>query len=137
MQSAFRKNITRSFYLRPLISGILGFTFMLPACYFLLTILIRILFGAKTPYYDISPSFLQSPFSPFTLHKAQLILGCLMLAVLFNVAAILKLRLHHGPKGLELGVAYRRYWLNTAIAIQSILLLAVLIIYTLVQHIRY
>lgn len=132
MQSAFK-----NFYLRPLISSILGFTFMLPACYFLLTILIRIFFGATSPYYDISPSFLQSPFSLFALHKAQLILGCLLLAVLFNVAAIVKLRLHHGPKGLELGVAYRRYWLNAAIAIQSILLLAFLIAYTLIQHIRY
>ena len=132
MQSALR-----NFYLRPLISGILGFTFMLPACYFLLTILVRILFGSTSMYYDISPSFLQSPFPVFAFHKAQLILGCLMLAVLFNLAAILRLRLLQGPRGLELGVAYRRYWLNTAIALQSVLLLVVLIGYTFVQHIRY
>jgi hypothetical protein len=132
MQSTFNK-----LYLRPLLSGILGLTFMLPACYFLLTMLIRIFFGATAPYYDISPSFLQSPFSIFALHKAQLILGCLLLAVLFNVAAIVKLRLYHGPKGLELGVAYRRYWLNTAIAIQGALLLGALVAYTLIQHIRY
>jgi len=132
MQSALR-----NFYVRPLVSGILGFTFMLPACYFLLTILVRILFGSTTMYYDISPSFLQSPFPVFALHKAQLILGCLLLAVLFNVAAILRLRLLQGPRGLEIGVAYRRYWLNTAIAVQSILLLVVLIAYTFVQHIRY
>lgn len=127
----------RNFYLRPLVSSILGFTFMLPACYFLLTILVRILFGSTAMYYDISPSFLQSPFPVFALHKAQLILGCLLLAVLFNAAAILRLRLLQGPRGLELGVAYRRYWLNTAIALQSILLLVVLIGYTFVQHIRY
>jgi len=132
MQSALR-----NIYVRPLVSGVLGFTFMLPACYFLLTILIRILFGSTSMYYDISPSFLQSPFPVFALHKAQLILGCLLLAVLFNVAAILRLRLLQGPSGLEIGVAYRRYWLNTAIAIQSILLLVVLIAYTFVQHIRY
>jgi len=132
MQSTFNK-----FYLRPLVSGILGFTFMLPACYFLLTIGIRILFGSTTMYYDIAPSFLQSPFPVFALHKAQLILGCLLLAVLFNLAAIIRLRLLQGPKGLELGVAFRRYWLNTAIAIQSFLLLAVLLGYTFVQHIRY
>ena len=47
---------------------------MLPACYFLLTIGVRILFGWTTMYYDISPSFLQSPFPVFALHKAQLIL---------------------------------------------------------------
>ncbi|HEY4335998.1 MAG TPA: hypothetical protein VGM89_08875 [Puia sp.] len=132
MQSAFNK-----YYLRPLASGIIGFTFMLPACYFLLTILVRILFGSTTMYYDISPSFLQSPFPVFALHKAQLILGCLLLAVLFNLAAIIRLRLLQGPTGLELGVAFRRYWLNTAIALQSVLLLVLLVGYTFVQHIRY
>ncbi|HEY4108416.1 hypothetical protein [Puia sp.] len=132
MQSAFKIS-----NLRPLLSGILGFMLMLPACYFLLAFLIRLFFGAKSMYYDIAPSFLQSPFHPFALHKAQLILGCLLLAVLFNVAAILKLRLHQSSKGLELGVAYRRNWLNTAIALQSALLLIVLALYTLIQHIRY
>ena len=130
----------RNVYLRPLLSGVLGLTFMLPACYFLLTIGIRILTGSTTMYYDISPSFLQSPFHLFALHKAQLILGCLLLAVLFNVAAIIRLRLFQGPHGrgrLRIGVAYRRYWLNTAIALQSVLLLLVLAGYTLVQHIRY
>jgi hypothetical protein len=66
-----------------------------------------------------------------------MILGCLMLAVLFNVAAILKLRLRHGSGRLVLGVAYRRHWLNTAIAIQSLLLLGLLVAYTLIQHFRY
>jgi hypothetical protein len=89
----------RNFYLRPLVSGILGFTFMLPACYFFLTIGVRILFGSTTMYYDISPSFLQSPFNLFALHKAQLIIGCLLLAVLFNLTAILRLRLLHDPRG--------------------------------------
>lgn len=132
MQSTF-KNL----YLRPLASSILGLTLMLPACYFLTTILIRILFGSTTMYYEISPSFLQSPFHPFAFHKAQLIVGCLLLAVLFNLAAVIRLRLLRGPHGLELGVAYRRYWFNTAIALQSILLLALLAVYTLIQHIRY
>jgi hypothetical protein len=132
MQSAFR-----TFYLRSLATSLLGFTLMLPACYFMLALLIRILFGSTTMYYDIAPSFLQSPFHLFAFHKAQLIIGCLLLAVLFNVAAILKLRLLPGPRGLEIGVAYRRSWLNTAVALQSILLLALLIVYTLIQHIRY
>jgi hypothetical protein len=129
--------MTRNSFLRPLASGILGFTFMLPACFFLFTLLARILFGAKTWYYYIAPSFLQSPFDLFALHKAQLIIGCLLLAVLFNVAAVLKLRLLQGPRGLEIGVAYRRHWLNTAVALQSLLLLILLAAYTLIQHIRY
>jgi hypothetical protein len=132
MQSTFK-----NFYLRPLLSSILGFTLMLPACYFVLTIVIRILFGSTAMYYDISPSFLQSPFPLFALHKAQVIIGCLLLAVLFNLAAVIRLRLLQGPRGLELGVAYRRYWLNTAIALQGTLLLLALAGYTLIQHIRY
>jgi hypothetical protein len=130
MQSAFRRSI---FY------GTLGFALMLPASFFILTLLARILFGATTWYYYIAPSFLQSPLNLFALHKAQLIIGCLMLAVLFNVAAVLKLRLHQSPLGhLSVGVAYRRrYWLNTAVALQSILLLVILALYTLVQHLRY
>ena len=129
--------MTRSPFLRPLALGILGFSFMLPACYFLLTILVRICFNARSMYYSIAPSFLQSPFDLFAFHKAQLIIGCLLLAVLFNAAAIFRLRLHQGPRGLEVGVAYRRFWLNTAIALQSILLLVVLIAYTFIQHLRY
>jgi hypothetical protein len=129
--------MTRSPFFRPLASGILGITLMLPASFFLLTLLGRVCFGAKAMYAFIAPSFLQSPFELFAFHKAQLIIGCLVLAVLFNAAAILKLRLHHGPQGLKVGVAYRRYWLNTAIVAQSILLLVLLAAYILVQHIRY
>jgi hypothetical protein len=129
--------MTRYTFPRPLVSSLLGFTLMMPACYFLLTLLIRILFGPTTMYYYIAPSFLQSPFHLFAFHKAQLIIGCLLLAVLFNLAAIVKLRLLHGPKGLEVGVAYRRSWLNTAIALQGVLILIALMIYTLIQHIRY
>lgn len=132
MQSAFNK-----IHLRPLLSSLLGITLMLPAAYFLLTLTLRIFFGSTTLYYDISPSFLQSPFNLFALHKAQLIIGCLLLAVLFNLAAIIRLRLLKGPRGLEIGVAYRRYWLNTAIVLQGILLLLLLAGYTLIQHIRY
>ena len=132
MQSAFNK-----FYLRPLLSSLLGITLMLPAGYFLLTLTLRIFFRSTSLYYDISPSFLQSPFNLFALHKAQLIIGCLLLAVLFNLAAIIRLRLIRGPRGLEIGVAYRRYWLNTAIVFQGTLLLVLLAAYTLIQHIRY
>jgi hypothetical protein len=132
-----KNKMTRSAFLRPLASGILGFTLMLPACYFLLTLLIRIFFGSTTMYYEISPSFLQSPFHLFAFHKAQLIIGCLLLAVLFNLAAIFRLRLVQGPRGREIRVAYRRHWLNTAIVLQGALFLFALAIYTLIQHIRY
>ena len=123
--------------LRPLISGILGITLLLPASFFMLTLLARIFFGTKRPYHYIAPSFLQSPFDPLALHKAQFIIGCLLLAILTNGLAVLQFQLHKGRWGLEVEVSYRRRWLNTAIALQAVLLLVTLLVYTVVQHIRY
>src|ERR1700761_9665874 len=105
--------MTRS-AVRPLTSGLLGITLMLPASYFMLTMLTRICFGTKAMYYYIAPSFLQSPFHLFAFHKAQVIIGCLLLAVFFNLVTILRFRLEQGARGLEIGVYYRRYWLNAA-----------------------
>ena len=102
---------------RPLITSIVGMVLMLPAVMFLTTLLARICFGAKAAYYYIAPSFLQTHFDLFAFHKAQVIVGCLMIAALFNSKC--------------------RSWLNTAIAVQSILLLLVLLVYTFVQHLRY
>jgi hypothetical protein len=111
------KIMTRQTFLRPLSSGLLGMTLLLPASYFMLTLLARACFGAKTMYYFIAPSFLQTPFHPFAFHKAQLIIGSVLLAVLFNT--------------------HRRHWLNSAIVLQGVLLLVVLVGYTIIQHIRY
>lgn len=102
---------------RPLITSIIGMVLMLPAVLFLTTLLARIFFGTKAAYYYIAPSFLQTPFDIFAFHKAQVIVGCLMIAALFNSKC--------------------RSWLNTAIAVQSILLLLVLFFYTFIQHLRY
>lgn len=118
---------------RPLRAGILGITLLLPASYFMLTIFARVCFGAKSMYYFIAPSFLQSPFHLFAFHKAQLIIGSLVLAVLFNVSVLLHVRLEGG----QVHIAYRRSWLNAAIALQGTLLLIVLSMYTLIQHLRY
>jgi|GEM_PF-507355 len=122
---------------RPLFSGLLGITLLAPASFFMLTILVRIFFGSKTLYYSMAPSFLQSPFDLFAFHKAQFMIGCLVLAILFNLLTIVRFRLQRGERGLEVALSYRRYWLNTAIALQSGLLLVVLVAYTLIQHIRY
>ncbi len=105
----------------PLSSGLLGITLLLPASCFMLTMTARICLGAKSPYYFFAPSFLQSPFHPFEFHKAQIIIGSLLLAIAFNLPAI---------RG-------RRHWLNAAIAFQGLLLLLVLVCYTLIQHLRY
>jgi hypothetical protein len=61
----------------------------------------------------------------------------LVLAILFNVLTIVRVDLERGEHGLELGFSIRRYWLNTAVALQALLLLIVLIAYTLIQHVRY
>lgn len=122
---------------RPLISGILGITLLLPASFFMLTMLARLFFGTRRPYHYIAPSFLQSPFDPLALHKAQFIIGSLLLAIVTNGLAALQFRLQRGRKGWEVQVFYRRHWLNTAIALQAVLLLVTLLVYTVIQHIRY
>lgn len=118
---------------KPLASGLLGFVLLLPASFFLLTLLARIIFGAKTLYRYIAPSFLQSPFDPLAWHKAQFILGCLLLAIVLNGMSALRVRWFRGQVELSL----LRRWLNVAIALQGLLLLIVLIAYTWIQHIRY
>ena len=129
--------MTRTTFLRPLASGILGITLMLPGLFFILTLLARLCLGAKTPYYFFAPSFLQSPFDLFAFHKAQFIIGSLLVAAICNALAILQFRLVQGPHGPEVEVSRRRYWLNTAVALQSTLLLLLLTIYTFIQHLRY
>ena len=129
--------MTRPTFLRPLASGILGITLMLPGVLFILTLLARLCFGAKTPYYYFAPSFLQSPFDLFAFHKAQFIIGSLVVAAICNALAILQFRLVQGPRGPEVEVSRRRYWLNAAVALQSTLLLLLLTIYTFIQHLRY
>src|ERR1700760_4889841 len=71
----------------PLPAGLLGITLLFPSSYFILTLVARALFGAREMYVFIAPSFLQSPFPLFALHKAQVIIGCLVLAVGFNLPA--------------------------------------------------
>jgi len=127
----------RSSSFRPLVSGVLGMTLLLPGSFFMLTLLARIGFGSKALYYYIAPSFLQSPFDLFAWHKAQVILGCVLVAVVANGLALLRFRAERGEWGWVIAVSYRRNWLNTAIVLQGLLLLVALAVYTLVQHIRY
>jgi hypothetical protein len=108
---------------RSLSSGLLGITLLIPASYFMFTITARICLGAKNPYYFIAPSFLQSPFHLFELHKAQVIIGSVILAISLNLSSFRAGR--------------NRHWLNAAIAFQGLLLLLVLVFYTLIQHLRY
>lgn len=122
---------------RPLVSGIIGITLMLPAVVFLFTLLARLFVGTKAPYYFIAPSFLQSPFDLFAFHKAQFIIGGLLIAAVCNSLAILRFRLQKGPHSARIGISIRHTCLNSAIALQSVLLLIVLTAYTFIQHLRY
>ncbi|HEY4208124.1 MAG TPA: hypothetical protein VGM31_14970 [Puia sp.] len=137
MTTSFSHYRTNTNVLRPLISGIAGITLLAPASFFMLTLLARIFLGTKRPYHYIAPSFLQSPFDPLAFHKAQFIIGCLLLAIVMNALVALQLQLQKGRRGWEVEVSYRRHWLNMAVALQAVLLLAALLIYTLIQHIRY
>lgn len=129
--------MNRPTFLRPITISLLGITLLLPANYFLLTIFARICFGARGMYYFIAPSFLQSPFSLFAFHKAQLIIGSLVLAVVTNALTVLRFRLEQGKLSWQVRVYYNRYWLNVAILLQGALLLILLSGYTLIQHLRY
>jgi hypothetical protein len=128
---------TSTGFLKPLVSGILGITLLLPASFFMLTFMARIFLGTKTLYYYFAPSFLQSPFDPLAWHKAQFILGSLLMAIVLNILTIVKVQLQKGGKGWEVQLSYRRRWLNMAIVLQGVLLLLVLLAYTLIQHLRY
>jgi hypothetical protein len=114
--------------------GLAGITLLLPASYFMLTIMARLLIGIRSPYYFIAPSFLQDRFDPFALHKAQFIMGSLLAAILLNILAIFRFHLINSR---EVSISYRRNGLNTAIALQGVLLFLLLLAYTIVQHIRY
>ena len=126
-----------SLSIQPLLSGLLGIILLLPAGFFLLALVTRMVTGSKSLYYSMSPSFLQSPFYLLAWHKAQFILCSLLLAILFNVLTVFPCRLEKGDKGWEVVLFYRRFWLNTAIVLQGALMLLVLGIYMLIQHIRY
>ncbi len=83
----------------------------------------RICLGVKNLYIFFAPSFLQSPFHLFEFHKAQVIIGSVILAISLNIPAFRAGR--------------NRHWLNAAIAFQGLLLLLVLVFYTFIQHLRY
>ncbi len=131
-----RRSLHRFQSAMPILSGFLGILLLLPATWFLLTILARVCLGSGTGYYSIAPSFLQSPFDLFAWHKAQFILCCLLLAIICNLPATLQFRFRR-ERGWGLGLSGKGHWLNNAIALQSLLLLVALTIYTLIQHIRY
>jgi hypothetical protein len=115
--------MTRTTFLSPLATGILGITLMIPGYFFFLTLLARLCFGVKSLYCFFAPSFLQTPFDLFAFHKAQIIIGSLLVAAACNTLSIQRQK--------------SRHWLNAAVVLQSMLFLLLLTAYTVIQHIRY
>jgi hypothetical protein len=113
-------------------------TLLLPGTYFLIILVARVLFGARTLYYAIAPSFLQSPFGILSFHLVQVILYGPLVAVVLNLFATVKVRLERENGKWDVRIHYRKgCWLNMAIAFQSGLLFLILVAYTLIQHWRY
>jgi|SRR6516225_7922294 hypothetical protein len=121
---------------KPLITTITGLALLVPASYFSLTLLVRLLFGSSLRYYAIAPAFQQHAFEP-SFHMSQLILYGPLLAILINVMTVWQVRIRPRGKDWEIGFCYRSFWLNTAIALQGFLLFFFMLMYLLVQHFRY
>lgn len=99
-------------------------TLLLPASFFGLTLFARLCFGTRSMY-------------GYMAHQKHVMAGCLLVAVLFNLLAILRLRLVPGRIGPEVEVGFRRNWLNTAVVLQGTLMLAGLVTYALIEYLRY
>ena len=114
-----------------------GMLLLIPASYFMLTLLMKIFLGSTELYYAIAPSFIESGSEIFPLHKSGWILYGPLFALIINAAAILQIRFHRREMKLQVNFFCRKYWLNTAITFQSILLFIVLMTYLVIQHYRY
>jgi hypothetical protein len=117
--------------------SIIGLIFLIPPSYFMLTLLVRLIFGSTTLYYAIAPSFLQASTELFSYHKSGWILYGPLFAVILNLPAIFKFNLQRNASKLQLKFFYRSYWLNTAVIFQGLLLFIIVVIYLVIQHYRF
>jgi hypothetical protein len=127
----------KTVFLKSWAMSLTGMILLLPASYFMLTLFVRVVFGSTTLYYAVAPSFLEKGLEVFPLHKSEWILYGPLLAVILNAATILQFHFRRRTMRLEVKFFYGKYWLNTAIAFQSILLFITLVIYLVIQHYRY
>ncbi|HXB94158.1 MAG TPA: hypothetical protein VNU70_03330 [Puia sp.] len=116
--------MTRLFFLRSLASGLLGMALLVPAGFFLLTAVARVCFGTRGMYV-------------YMAQQTQLMIGCLIVAVLFNVLALLRLRVVPGRIGPDVEISFRRSWINAAVVLQGTLFLLGLTIYLFIEYLRY
>jgi hypothetical protein len=122
---------------KPLITGVAGLALLVPASYFSIELLQRVLWGTTVRYEAIAQGFQRNAFHFYSFHGSQLILYGPLLTTLLNVSTVWRLRIGRVEGILECELSYRRYWLNAAIAMQAALLFLVTLGYLMVEHFRY
>lgn len=126
----------RTSLIKLLTSGVIGLILLIPGTYFMLTFLLRVLFGSTGLYHSVAPSFIQTGSEISSFNLSWFIFYGPLLAIILNLPAILQFQLQKSEMKLQLRI-FGRHWLNTAIAIQSILLFITLVLYLVIQHCRY
>jgi len=118
-------------------TSVIGLLLLIPASYFMLTLCMHFFLGSTTLYYRVAPSFIEygSVFLP--LNKTSWILYGPLVAMLLNLVAILKVTFYKKTMQLQINGFRAKCSLNSAIAIQSLLLFVVLLGYLIIQRYRY
>jgi hypothetical protein len=117
--------------------SILGLFLLAPASYFMFALSLRAFAGVHRFYDGIAPHFLEATWSEFTLEKAAWILYGPLLAVILNLALILRVSVQRRSSNLDLSVKYRGHWMNAAVMLQGVILSIALLAYLVIEHIRY
>jgi len=118
-------------------TSVIGLLLLIPASYFMLTLCMHIFIGSTTLYYRVAPSFIESGSVFLPLNRTSWILYGPLLAMLINLVAILKVTFYKKTMQLQIKGFRAKSSLNSAIAIQSLLLLVVLLGYLIIQRYRY
>jgi len=137
MKASLNLEYMKPINVRPLAFSLAGIVLLLPATYFLIALLLRVIFGSTTLYYSIAPSFLESTYNWFSFQKSVWILYGPFVAAFLNLFVILKIQIFHREGKTKFRVLYRNNGLSIAIALQGILLFLVLVAYVVIQHYRY
>ena len=117
--------------------AILGLIMLAPASYFMLALSLRAFAGIHRFYDGIAHHFLDATWTSFTLEKGAWILYGPVLAVILNFVLICRLS-YRGKSALPgLRLQYRGHWMNTAVIMQGMLLSLGLLLYWIIEHIRY
>ncbi|HTQ63482.1 MAG TPA: hypothetical protein VMI12_01720 [Puia sp.] len=127
----------KSIWIKPLTMSVIGLALLLPASFFLFSLAARIFFGYRGMYYSIAPSFLEASSEIISFQKSAWILYGPLLAILLNVLAIFQFRLVRHSDKIKLIIFYRRFFLNAAVVLQSILFLIMVLTYLIIEHYRY